>query len=445
LTHVTDPQSRFGRYQLVRRIGEGGMAEVFLATCDAGRARTTVVVKRIRPELASTPDMARMLLDEARLLALVDHPNIVRLLDSGQVDGSPFLVMEPLDGKDLATVMGTLRPMGISLRAPVAARIGLAVARGLHHAHTLRDGLGRPCRIVHRDVNPANIMLLRDGGAKVLDFGIAKAADHMGQEQTQIAKVKGKLGYLSPEQARSEPLDGRSDVFSLGITMWEMLTGRRLFTGRSNFERIHNVLHEPIDPPSRHRPAIPPALDCIVMRALERDREQRYASAGEMAADLERFLAVHPGLEDSIAVLVERLPDRSHATAVSASGATVPLGPQAWQGAAPAAAPRRRHSRRRAIRWTAGAGLAVSAMAVLLAILQSGIGAARAPILTTPAGLTASAPGAPAAPSIGGPVAPGAVTVVELVRPRPEPKPLARPRAKMVGPRAGKKPARGRR
>jgi len=381
--HVLPPDlpETFGRYVLLEQIGEGGMANVFQAMVHgSGGIGGALVVKRMRPELCRSPELVRMFADEARITSLLDHPNIVRVVDYGQADGVQFLVMEYLDGKDLAAVMRALLPAGLSLRAPLVAQIGLCVARGLHHAHRLCDQLGRPCRIVHRDVNPANIMLLRSGDVKILDFGIAKAAEFVGRAETQHARLKGKLSYLSPEQARGEPIDGRSDVFSLGITMWELLTGHRLFAARSNFERIRNVLAAPIEPPSRLRRSVPATLDRIVMRALERDLSRRYKSAGEMAQDLDGFLALHPAPVDGMRTLLTRLPsDDPSARRVRAAGATA-FGPAPLAaspsivsgpvpaGVAPAVAGR---GRKPTVAWTAAAAATVALAGALVGMFRA--------------------------------------------------------------------------
>jgi serine/threonine-protein kinase len=386
----------FGPYLLLQHIGEGGMAQVFQAAVrdSDGQARE-LVVKRIRAELSASPELVRMFADEARITALLHHPNIVHVMDFGQVDGIQFLAMEYLDGRDLASVQRALRPAGLSLRAPLVAQIGLEVARGLHHAHTLCDRFGRPCLIVHRDINPANIMLLRAGGVKILDFGIAKASELVGKAQTSIAKVKGKLGYLSPEQARGEPLDGRSDLFSLGITLWELLTGQRLFAGSSNFERIRNVLGAPIPAPSSLRRSVPPALDRIVLRALERERSRRYQSAGHVASDLAAFLRANPLRADAIKLLLERLPGAGPPAGAArlsdSGGASGPVPAGVTQGilsgpvAVGAASPGgRARLRQPALRWAAGAAVLVAALGAVLGVLRSGSAVRPPPLPVAP-------------------------------------------------------------
>jgi serine/threonine protein kinase len=278
---------RFGRYFLLDRIATGGMAEVYRAVTHGVEGfRRTFVVKRILTEKAGSPTFIRMFCEEARISALLLHPNIVQVYDFGHVNGSYFLAMEYLPGKDLSSLMRVLRAAKAAVPAGLAAYVAREAAVGLHHAHTLRGSTGQSLGIVHRDVTPSNIMLLFAGGVKLLDFGIAKAttgASAVGEAEG----VKGKFGYLSPEQARGGDIDGRSDVFSLGVTLWEMLVGRRLFAGKNELETLRNVLQKPVAPPSSIRPEVPAELDRIVLRALERNRDRRYRTAEELARDCE--------------------------------------------------------------------------------------------------------------------------------------------------------------
>jgi eukaryotic-like serine/threonine-protein kinase len=240
----------FGRYVLIERIGAGGMAEIFRAmTVGTEGFRRVLVVKRIRKSLDASAEFLRMFFDEAKISALLNHPYIVQVYDFGQIGGAYFLAMEHVDGRDLGNVTRRLARLGARMNPSTVALICQQVAQGLHYAHTLQSADGQRLNIVHRDINPSNVMLLRTGIVKILDFGIAKASAAAGKAQTRASVIKGKLGYLSPEQARCEPLDGRSDVFSLGATMWEMLVGEKLFGGGTDFERIRNVLEAPIPPP----------------------------------------------------------------------------------------------------------------------------------------------------------------------------------------------------
>jgi eukaryotic-like serine/threonine-protein kinase len=289
------PQSigeRFGRYVLLELIGRGGMAEVYRAVAHGLEGFQRVfVIKRILKDKCATPEFVEMFVNEARISALLNHPNIVQIYDFGQIDGSYFLAMEHLRGKDLLSVLRQLRVAGLKMSPEVAAYLAQQVALGLDYAHTLSHA-GKNLRIVHRDVSPSNIMLLRAGGVKLLDFGIAKAAMEIRTDsETQAGLVKGKLSYVSPEQIRgATDIDGRSDVFALGVVLWECLTGRRLFFDRNDFQTMRNVIERPIPPPSTQRAEVPAALDFIVLRALEREPKRRYPDAKTMADELEAVL-----------------------------------------------------------------------------------------------------------------------------------------------------------
>ena len=299
---------RFGRYVLLERIGSGGMAEVFRAVAHGLEGfQRTFVVKRIRADHTLEADFLNMFVNEARICAVLDHENIVQIYDFGEVDGCYFLTMEYLRGKDLSTVLRKLYACKQSLDPGVVAYLGCKVARGLAYAHGLAAG-GEPLDIIHRDVSPSNIMLLRSGGVKLLDFGIAKTRPKFNVgENTETGVCKGKLPDLSPEHVDGQALDARSDVFGLGVVLWEALTGRRLFVGRTDFETMQNVLKRPIPAPSLLRPEIPIELDRIVVRALERDRNRRYQSARALADDLETAMQDLRYRSDAIPGLLERL------------------------------------------------------------------------------------------------------------------------------------------
>jgi serine/threonine-protein kinase len=281
---------RFGRYVLLEAIDRGGMADVYRAVAHGpGGFQRQFVLKRIRKEKAASRDFVEMFVNEARLSALLDHPNIVQVYDFGQAEGDYFLAMEYLRGKNLLQVARRLRSEGRDLPAELGAYVGREVARGLHYAHTLIHD-GKAVGIVHRDVTPSNIMMLRTGGVKLLDFGIARTEMKMRSVTPVGGLVKGKLSYLSPEQVRGQNVDARSDVFSLGVVLWECLTGRRLFFSHNEMETMRNVVERRIPPLCEMRPQIAPALDAIVMRAVSRDMDQRYPTAGALAADLEELL-----------------------------------------------------------------------------------------------------------------------------------------------------------
>ena len=282
---------RFGRYVLLDRIGEGGMAEVFRAIMPGAEGfKRTLVVKRIHSQHGQSARFVDMFVHEARIGAMLNHPNIVQVYDFGNVDGHFFLAMEYLCGRDVLAIIRRLRDMKRPFPISIAAHVAHEVAGCLGYAHALASPEGRSLDIVHRDVSPSNVMCLREGGVKLLDFGIAKAIGEEASEDTGQGNFKGKLPYMAPERMRDEPIDGRSDLYSLGVVLWEMLTRRRLFRGDSEVETFKNILEMPVQPPSSQRPDVPASLDAIVMRALDRDPNKRYASGQAMADDLEEVL-----------------------------------------------------------------------------------------------------------------------------------------------------------
>jgi serine/threonine-protein kinase len=284
---VTAPR-RFGKYILIRKLAEGGMAEIFLAKqIGAEGFERDVVIKCMLDHFSQSRDFVSMFLDEARLAARLHHPNIVQITDLGVADNRYFICMEYLAGEDLDAVIAAAHYKGETIPVPLAARIILSALEGLEFAHNYQEQ-GKPLELVHRDISPSNIFVTYQGTVKVLDFGIAKASSRM--TQTQPGLLKGKWGYMSPEQARGEPIDARSDLFSLGITFHELLTARRVFEREHEIGVLLALMAQPIPAPSSMRPEIPPALDRIIAKALERRREDRYSSAAEMRADLEEFL-----------------------------------------------------------------------------------------------------------------------------------------------------------
>jgi serine/threonine-protein kinase len=293
-TGVPSPH-RFGRYVLIDRLGKGGMAEVFRAIMPGVEGfRRDLVIKQIRPDQSRTRNFIEMFVNEARISAQLHHPNIVQVFDFGQVDGCYFLAMELLRGRDLLAVMKALRERRRPFPIPIAIHVAQQVAVGLGYAHALKTPDGRPLDILHRDVSPSNIMCLATGGVKLLDFGIASAISE-GDSDAEESTFKGKLSYLAPERLGlggngNEPkLDGRIDLFSLGTVLWEVLAGRRLFQGKTDADKLRAVLERPIPPPSSLRGDIPPRLDEIVLKALERDRDRRYLTGQALADDLEEL------------------------------------------------------------------------------------------------------------------------------------------------------------
>jgi serine/threonine protein kinase len=280
---------RFGKYVLLDRLAVGGMAEIFLARQEGMEGfEKTVVIKRIRPHLSKQKSFVDMFLDEARLAAQLSHPNIVQIHELGQVGDSYFIAMEYVFGRDMARIIPKAERMGIAFPHVYALQIASEICEALYYAHQRSDAWGNPLHIVHRDVTPENVFVSFDGAVKILDFGIAKARGQTGQ--TTAGEIKGKLSYMSPEQALANPLDCRSDIFTLGVVLYEWLTGFRLFTGDSEVAVLRSISEGKIYGPSYFKPDIPPEVEAVVMRALEKDREKRYPTAWDMQRDLDRVL-----------------------------------------------------------------------------------------------------------------------------------------------------------
>lgn len=287
---ATSPTA-FGKYQLFASLGRGGMAEVFLSVARGQMGfNKLAVLKRLRPALAEEVAFRTMFLDEARLAARLNHPNIVHTYEVGEQGGSYFIAMEYLEGQALNKVVRELLRRKEGLPQEIAARIIADALAGLGHAHELRDYDGTPLSIIHRDVSPHNLFVTYDGHTKVVDFGIAKAA--MSSTETEVGVLKGKVAYMSPEQAMGARIDARSDLFAMGIVLWELLAqGPRLMTGESAANTLHKLMNEPIPRVSHVLPTVDPGLDAICARALEKDVNRRFQSAAEMRDALERWLA----------------------------------------------------------------------------------------------------------------------------------------------------------
>jgi eukaryotic-like serine/threonine-protein kinase len=274
--------SRIGRHQVVGYIATGGMAELFLGKEPTGRP---VVIKRILPHLARQTTFVSMFIDEARIGSRAMHPNLVEVYELGQVGIDLFLVMEYLVGENLAGLVRRLTKRQERISYGLCAYIIAEVCDGLHFAHELKDDeSGEPLELVHRDVSPQNVFVTYGGDVKLLDFGVATASQRL--TQTASGEVKGKYAYMSPEQCKGEPLDRRSDIFSLGIVLYELTTLRRLFKRSNELQVMRAITEEPIPRPTRELPDYPPALEAICVRALARDPDQRYSTAAEMREDL---------------------------------------------------------------------------------------------------------------------------------------------------------------
>jgi serine/threonine protein kinase len=293
-----------GKYSLFREIASGGMASVHLGRLlgPAGFART-VAIKRMHPQCAKERDFVAMFVDEARLAARVQHPNVVPTLDVVDEHGELFLVMEYVRGESLARLQTEAVARNERIPPRVSCAIVIGVLQGLHAAHEAKSERGEDLRMVHRDVSAQNVLVGVDGVARVLDFGIAKAVGRIGT--TREGQVKGKLAYMSPEQIRGKTVDRTTDVYAAGVLLWETLTGSRLFAAETESETLNRVLSLRVRAPSEVVSDLPRALNTIVLRALERDQDMRFATAREMALALQAAIDQAPSSE--VGELVERL------------------------------------------------------------------------------------------------------------------------------------------
>ncbi len=311
------PGQIIGRYRIVRRIAVGGMAELYLAYATGVEGfEKLVAIKRVQPTFAIDPEFVSMFLDEARLAATLSHPNIAQVYDVG-VDGhSYFFAMEFVDGRDVRHLLREAVHRGE--RLPLAIAIGIAggVAAGLHAAHENRAADRTPLRIVHRDVSPGNVLVTFGGAVKLIDFGIAKAARR--RTVTQAGQLKGKAGYMSPEQCTGTAIDRRSDIFALGVLLYELTTTRRLFAGGDEYATMRMIVDGRISPPSRVVADYPAELEAILMRALARDPDDRYQTARDLHLDLVRFARACDldVTEYDLAAYVERLMPEQQAESI---------------------------------------------------------------------------------------------------------------------------------
>ncbi len=307
---VDERDRYFGSYFLRFQIASGGMASIYLA-----RARgpigfdRAVALKRIHPHLAKKSEFVDMFLDEARLGARISHPNVCSVFDFGEVEGTYYMAMEYLIGQPLSSILRALKSrsdIADSARwHAFAASIVAAACEGLHAAHELRDEQGNPLGVVHRDVTPHNIFVTYDGAVKVVDFGVAWAEGRRIHGETGL---KGKLAYMAPEQLNRKDFDRRLDVWALGTCLWELVTATRLFGKRTEIEVLQAAINEQIPLPSSVRKSVPPVLDEIVMRALERDPEDRYPTARAMGRELTAYIS-GTGVSTGLADLAELMED----------------------------------------------------------------------------------------------------------------------------------------
>ncbi len=301
---------RFGQYTLTARLGRGGMADVFRARREgAAGFERTVVVKKILGGHTEDPAFVEMFINEAKIAARLTHPNIVQVHELGEENGEFFIVMEYVRGRDLLRLLRALAeqsPESPAVPPLAAGYIAREVCRGLGHAHELTDEQGTARPIVHRDVSPQNIMLSYDGHVKLVDFGIAKALDTM-KDETRTGALKGKFAYMAPELLEGQSPGAQADIFSTGVVLHEMLTGRRLFKGPTDYETLQKVQNQRIPAPSQWNRKVPPELDAIVLQALDRDRARRYARAAHFARDLDVFLQAQRFTVEDMAELMARI------------------------------------------------------------------------------------------------------------------------------------------
>ncbi|MBE2253580.1 MAG: serine/threonine protein kinase [Myxococcus sp.] len=292
----------FGRYELLRKIAAGGMGQVLLARKGAEGFEKLVVIKRILPHLVEDEEFFTMFIDEAKITMRLDHPNIARINEFGVENGVHFIEMEYVSGEDIRRVDKRARMANTSLPLGVIIRVIADAAAGLDFAHKAKDSKGAPLNLVHRDVSPQNVLVGFDGAVKLIDFGVAKAAGRAQHTATGI--LKGKFPYMSPEQADGLDIDARSDVFALGVVLWELLTGKRLFKGENDLMTQRLVKACQVPPPSQVEPSLPPAFDAVVLKSLTKDVNERYPDAAAFRMALEDF-AFKNAIPASNAHLVE--------------------------------------------------------------------------------------------------------------------------------------------
>ena len=303
----TDNRPRIGRYETLGRIGVGGMAEVFHARATGpGTYTRDLIIKSILPSFASDPDFVRAFVDEAKILGLLNHPNIVGMYDFGEDGGRHYLALEYLDGATLSLILARARKSKAPLPVWFATFVAREICRGLTAVHGLCLPNGQHMNVVHRDVTPSNVIITKTGAVKLLDFGIAKIGNE--RNVTRTGHIKGKVGYLAPEQILGGAVDGRVDLFAVGIVVYEMLRLEPLFHGEGgDVAAMYRTLEKPIEPPSSFRDDVSPAFDALVMKALSREPAKRYQSAEDMEHDLDAAFHGSKGDTKSAAADVAKL------------------------------------------------------------------------------------------------------------------------------------------
>ncbi len=453
---VTSPKL-VGRYAVHSEIAAGGMATVHFGRLvgPVGFSKT-VAIKRLHPQYAKDPEFVAMFLDEARLAARIQHPNVVSTLDVVTQDDEVFLVMEYVAGETLSKLIRAARRQNLPIPPAVAASILAGALHGLHSAHEAKSERGELLNIVHRDISPQNIMVGLDGVGKVLDFGVAKAA--MRSQSTRDGQVKGKLSYMSPEQLRAQEVDRRTDIFAAAVVLWEALTSTRLFEGGDPGAVMHKLLEAPIPPPSSIVASLPSEIDAVVMRGLERDADRRYATARDFSVDLERSIQLASSREvgewvavvggDALAKRAKRVEelesvsslDVSQLSRHSVSGNEPATYPTQQSSVALAAAAREDRRRTMGVLVIAvSAAVVLGAGGVLLGISLGGSKDVRAPAAEAlptepePSTATASASEADAAPAASIPTVDPSELASESAAPSAAPPPVKKKTPRYVG------------
>jgi serine/threonine-protein kinase len=298
-----------GRYELLMPVAAGGMAMVWAARLKGTRGfQKIVAVKTMLPKLSEEIQFEQMFLDEASLASQIRHPHVVEILDLGEQDGVLFLVMEWIDGMPLNQLMKAAKLAG-GMPLPVATRIVMQACAGLHAAHELRDPQGALVGLVHRDVSPQNILVTYDGVTKVVDFGVAKATA-AGGGSTNAGQIKGKVGYMAPEQIEGEDMDRRADIFAMGIVLYALTTGKHPFRRESDAATMYNICSpQPVLPPRKFLPEYPQALERVILKSLAKSANDRYETANDMLRDLDQALPADQRVitDDEVALFVRKL------------------------------------------------------------------------------------------------------------------------------------------
>ncbi|MBM4355076.1 MAG: serine/threonine protein kinase [Deltaproteobacteria bacterium] len=295
------PLVMLGKYELLEKIGSGGMAEVYKARLTGAEGfEKVVVVKKILPGYARNKAFIDMLVEEAKLSSVLQHPNIVQTIELAQADSQFYIAMEYVNGRDLLKVLARCAERKATYPTAIASHVVAEVCKGLDYAHRARDIYGKPLNVIHRDVSPSNVIISWTGQTKVMDFGVAKARTQDAKGSKHV--LRGKLGYMSPEQVRGEEIDHRSDIFSLGVVLFESLTLKRLFLGRTDLETLINIRDADVERKFEKYPFIEEPLRVILRRALAQDREKRYATALEFHDGLMEYLFTKKARVDSVRV-----------------------------------------------------------------------------------------------------------------------------------------------